>query len=126
MTAAAKGTASASPARARAAAGLAVVGGDRESHGGDGARMVSGVAERAHEVRTPASPYCTVEEVAERLRCSIATVHEWTRTGAIPHRRLPGSRRCLFLESELEAWEAGAELQVRELARGGRIVEVKP
>jgi excisionase family DNA binding protein len=71
-----------------------------------------------------ASPYLVVEEVAERLRCSKRTIHELTRTEAIPHRRLPGSRRCLFLPVELEAWEAGAELEARELAGGGRIVTV--
>jgi hypothetical protein len=63
-----------------------------------------------------------VEDVAARLRCSVRKVHELTRTMAIPHRRLPGSRRCLFLEVELEAWEAGAELEVVERERGGRVV----
>jgi excisionase family DNA binding protein len=63
-----------------------------------------------------------VEEVAERLRCSTRKVHELTRTAAIPHRRLPGSRRCLFLVAELEAWEAGALLDVKELGEGGRLV----
>jgi len=68
------------------------------------------------------SPYLLVEDVAERLRCSARTIHELTRTGAIPHRRLPGGRRCLFLLPELEAWEAGATLETRELPRGGRVV----
>ena len=45
---------------------------------------------------TGGGPYLLVEDVAERLRCSTRTVHELTRTNAIPHRRLPGSRRCLF------------------------------
>jgi excisionase family DNA binding protein len=71
------------------------------------------------------SPYLLVEDVAERLRCSTRKIHELTRTAAIPHRRLPGSRRCLFLASELEAWEGGASLEVRELAEGGRIVRPK-
>jgi len=71
---------------------------------------------------TAKSPYLLVEDVAERLHCSTRTIHELTRTGAIPHRRLPGSRRCLFLVSDLEAWEAGAELDVRDLPRGGRVV----
>jgi excisionase family DNA binding protein len=73
----------------------------------------------------PRSPYLLVEDVAARLRCSVRKVHELTRTGAIPHRRLPGSRRCLFLETELAAWEAGAELEVRELGGGGRVVRPK-
>lgn len=68
------------------------------------------------------SPFLLVEEVARRLRCSRRTIHELTRTNAIPHRRLAGSRRCLFRMDELEAWENGSSLQVRELPRGGRIV----
>lgn len=68
------------------------------------------------------NPYLLVEDVAARLRCSRRTVHELTRTNAIPHRRLPGSRRCLFRADELEAWEDGAALEVAKLARGGRVV----
>jgi excisionase family DNA binding protein len=66
--------------------------------------------------------YVTTSDVAERLRCSIRTVHELTRTYAIPHRRLPGARRCLFRLDELAAWESGAPLEVTELPRGGRVV----
>ena len=69
-----------------------------------------------------ASPYLLVEDVAERLRCSTRSVHELTRLREIPHRRLPRSRRCLFLVEELEAWEAGAALEVVELPGGGRVV----
>jgi hypothetical protein len=69
-----------------------------------------------------ASPYMLVPDVAERLHCSVRSVHERTRLLEIPHRRLPGSRRCLFLEGDLEAWEAGAPLVVEELPRGGRVV----
>jgi excisionase family DNA binding protein len=71
------------------------------------------------------SPYLLVEDVAARLRCSVRKIHELTRTRWIPHRRLPGSRRCLFLEAELKAWEAGAELETVERERGGRIVRPK-
>jgi hypothetical protein len=71
------------------------------------------------------SPYLLVEDVADRLRCSTRKIHELTRTAAIPHRRLPGSRRCLFLEAELETWEAGPTLELREIAGGGRIVRPK-
>jgi excisionase family DNA binding protein len=70
-----------------------------------------------------ASPYLLVEDVAERLHCSTRTVHELTRLREIPHRRLPGSRRCLFLEADLAAWENGAQLELVELPRGGRIVK---
>ena len=69
-----------------------------------------------------ASPYLLVEDVAARFHCSTRTVHELTRTSAIPHRRLPGTRRCLFRKDELEAWENGAELEVVELPHGGRLV----
>ncbi len=70
-----------------------------------------------------ASPYLLVEDVCERLHVRPRTVHEWTRLLEIPHRKLPGSRRCLFLADELEAWEAGARLEVVELPRGGRVVK---
>jgi excisionase family DNA binding protein len=69
------------------------------------------------------SPYLTVEEVAARLRCSTRTVRDLARLRQIPHRRLPGGRRLLFLVHELEPWEAGAELETVELPRGGRLVK---
>jgi excisionase family DNA binding protein len=69
-----------------------------------------------------ATAYLLVEDVARRLRCSTRTVHELTRTNAIPHRRLPGTRRCLFRHDELEAWENGAQLKTTRLPRGGRVV----
>jgi excisionase family DNA binding protein len=83
-------------------------------------QFVSAVS--AEREARPHSPYLLVEEVAQRLRCSIRSVHELTRTLAIPHRRLPGSRRCLFRLDELEAWEAGAGLEVVLTGRGGRVV----
>jgi len=76
----------------------------------------------ASKDRGTACAYLLVEDVAERLHCSTRTVHELTRTNAIPHRRLPGTRRCLFREEELEAWESGSPLEVTELPRGGRLV----
>ena len=69
-----------------------------------------------------ASPFLITPEVATRLRCSVRTVHELTRHGLIPHRRLPGSRRCLIREEELEAWERGAPLETVALERGDRFV----
>jgi predicted DNA-binding transcriptional regulator AlpA len=72
-----------------------------------------------------ASPYLLVEDVAGRLHVAPSTVYEWARTGAVPHRKLPGSRRLLFLEAELKAGENGAELVVEELGRGGRVVKLK-
>jgi Helix-turn-helix domain len=68
------------------------------------------------------TPFLIVEDVAARLRCSVRRVHELTRCRAIPHRRLAGSRRCLFRMDELEAWEDGAPLETVELPGGGRIV----
>jgi hypothetical protein len=72
-----------------------------------------------------ASPFLLVADVAERYAVSTRWVLERTRLRAIPHRRLPGSRRCLFLADDLLAWENGAELQVVELADGGRLVRPK-
>ena len=69
------------------------------------------------------SPYLTTDDIARRLRCSRRSVHELTRTAAIPHRRPPGARRCLFLETEITAWLDGASLDVLDLPRGGRVVK---
>jgi excisionase family DNA binding protein len=79
--------------------------------------MVTGTSQT-----TTSGPYLLVEDVAERLRCSTRTVYELTRLSAIPHRTLPGSRRCLFRIDELEASENGSALQVVDLPRGGRVV----
>jgi Helix-turn-helix domain len=68
------------------------------------------------------SPYLDVSDVAERLRCSTRSIHELTRLNRIPHRKLPGGRRCLFLENELRAWEDGADVEVVLRPNGGRIV----
>jgi excisionase family DNA binding protein len=68
------------------------------------------------------SPFLVAEEVAARLRCSLRSIHELTRAKAIPHRKLPGARRCLFREDELIAWEDGADLEVVVLPHGGRVV----
>ena len=67
--------------------------------------------------------YLTVEQVAERLHLSTRAVHERTRLAEIPHRRIGGTRRCLFLPDELDAWLDGCELEVLELPRGGRVVK---
>jgi excisionase family DNA binding protein len=68
------------------------------------------------------SPFLVAEEVAQRLRCSVRTVHELTRTGRIPHVKLDGARRCLFREDELERWEAGADVEAQAVGSKGRIV----
>lgn len=72
-----------------------------------------------------ASPYLLIDDVAERLHVARSTVHEWARLGVIPHRKLPRSRRLLFLPADLEAWESGAELETIE-RDGGRVVRPKP
>jgi hypothetical protein len=79
----------------------------------------------AVSVAVPRSPYLLVEDAAARYHCSTRRIHELTRTLAIPHRRLPGSRRCLFLEAELQLWDDGAALHVQKLVGGGRIVKPK-
>lgn len=84
------------------------------------------IAEVPVDGNAQGSVYLQVEDVAERLRCSTRTIHELTRTCAIPHRRLPGTRRCLFREEDLEVWENGAPLEVTELPRGGRLVRPHP
>jgi excisionase family DNA binding protein len=69
--------------------------------------------------------YLRVEDVAALLGVSVRTVHERTRLREIPCRRLPGTRRILFLEAELEAWiESGGAipLEVVEGERGGVVV----
>lgn len=68
------------------------------------------------------SPFLTTIDVAQRLCCSTRSVHELTRSLRIPHRKLPGTRRCLFLEAELRAWEDGADLEVIHRSDGGRVV----
>jgi excisionase family DNA binding protein len=67
-------------------------------------------------------PLLVVEDVAERLQCSRRTVHELTRTAAIPHFKPPGCRRCYFRTEWLQAWEEGASLVLEHLADGGRVV----
>lgn len=68
------------------------------------------------------SPFLSVAQVANRLHSSRRKVHEMTRLKLIPHRKLPGSRRCLFRPDELEEWENGAPLETMELPLGGRVV----
>ena len=79
-----------------------------------------------HMTREPYASYLVTTEVAELMRCSVRTVHELTRRRAIPHRRVPGTRRCLFVESELREWLNGAELDIIELPASGRVVRIIP
>lgn len=52
---------------------------------------------------------------------SVWSVYELSRRNRIPLRRLPHTRGLLFPLAELEIWENGAELEVENLAGGGRI-----
>src|SRR5262249_33621752 len=81
------------------------------------ARSISTVASRSSQL--------LVEDVAERYGVAPETVRDWCRTRSIPHRRLSGKRRLYFDADELGRWENGAELEVRELAAGGRVVSAR-
>jgi excisionase family DNA binding protein len=70
--------------------------------------------------------FLTVEDIAKLLHCSSRTIHELTRTCRIPHRRIGGTRRCLFILEEVDAWMDGADLYVSQSPRGGRVVRPKP
>jgi len=66
--------------------------------------------------------YLTAAETAAITRRSLRSIHELTRTAAIPHRRPAGTQRCLFDADEITAWLDGAELEVLETPAGGRVV----
>jgi excisionase family DNA binding protein len=66
--------------------------------------------------------YQLAEDVAAMLGCSARTVQGLAAAGRIPHRRVGGTRRLLFLEQELAAWIDGAELETVETPNGGRSV----
>jgi excisionase family DNA binding protein len=72
-----------------------------------------------------AARFLTVDDVAERLCCSVRTVHARVARSEIPFRRLPGCRRLLFDEDDIAAWANGAELEGIELRGGGQIVRPK-
>ncbi len=65
------------------------------------------------------------EDVAVLLGLSRKTVQEQMARCLIPHRKMPGTRRCLVIRKDFDAWLAGAELETVPLARGGRIVRPK-
>jgi excisionase family DNA binding protein len=68
--------------------------------------------------------YLVTEEVAELLRQSVRSVQEKTARGEIPHTRIAGMRRTLYVPDELYAWLAGGDLETVDLPRGGRLVRV--
>jgi len=64
-----------------------------------------------------------IDEAAKLLRCSPRTVHSLVGRRAIPHRRIGGTRRILFVEAELTRWiEDGCALEEIVTTDGGRIV----
>jgi excisionase family DNA binding protein len=72
-----------------------------------GSRSVEKSEQTVTPVTPVRSPFLTVPEVADHLRCSARSIHELTRFRRIPHRKLPGGRRILFLRAELDAWVDG-------------------
>jgi excisionase family DNA binding protein len=71
------------------------------------------------------SGYLLVEHVADLLGCSKDTVYRLTGRNEIPHRRVGGTRRVLFVEAELRAWIDGAPLETVDAPHGGRVVRPK-
>lgn len=69
-----------------------------------------------------AASYLTTADVATLLHVSERTIRERTRLAQIPYRRIGGTRRCLFLKSELALWLDGCELEVVPAPNGGKIV----
>ena len=68
--------------------------------------------------------YVGVDAVVQRYSGvhSRWSIYEMTRRFEIPHRKLDGTNKIIFLEAELDAWENGADLEVVHLPRGGRVV----
>lgn len=64
--------------------------------------------------------------VRERPFLSARIVHGLASERRIPHRKLPRSRPLLFIPDEVDLWiSEQPELEVTELADGGRIVRPK-
>ena len=70
--------------------------------------------------------FLTVEEVAERYRTSKKSIHDRTRTDRIPYLKRDGFRRLLFPVVELDAWDAGAELEAVSLPDGKAVRCTQP
>ncbi len=67
--------------------------------------------------------YLDVAAVAERYGYSSWQVYERARRNLLPCRKHPGGSRLLFLETDLDAFDDGAPLEVTRLARGGKVVK---
>jgi hypothetical protein len=71
---------------------------------------------------TVAAGWWTLEHAAAFLDMSPRALSDLTRIRAVPHRRLPRTRRLRFREDELRAWMDGCKLEVEDLGCGGRVV----
>jgi len=69
------------------------------------------------------SAYLNVQAVADRYGVAVGTIHNWTCKRTIPFRR-PTGGRLLFSLADLDAFDAGCELEIRE--GKGRSVSVLP
>jgi excisionase family DNA binding protein len=70
--------------------------------------------------------YLTLADAAELLGLSAYTVRTKAAAGELPHRKLPGSFRILFLEEEITDWVDGAQLETIRTPGDGRVVRPKP
>ena len=68
------------------------------------------------------SPFLRVKDVAERYGVAPGTIYSWTCKNRLPYLKLPGSRGLLFVPADLERFEAGAALEVKETQGGGKVV----
>jgi excisionase family DNA binding protein len=68
------------------------------------------------------SRYLLAEDVAGLLGCSVDTVQRRAAANEIPHRRIGGTRRLLFVPDEIHAWIDGVVLERVDAPNGGRIV----
>jgi len=74
-----------------------------------------------------AGPFLDIDGAAELLVSSRRVLHQLASERRIPHRRLPGQRKLVFVRAELESFviDPTLELEVVELERNGRIVRPK-
>jgi hypothetical protein len=69
--------------------------------------------------------YLLTEDIAERYGATVRWIDEESRCGRLPHRKLPGRRRRLYLLEELDAFDNGAPLETVTLPNGGKHVRPK-